>query len=111
MKWLLRGSGFYWPDMIIDCFTYYQVCQKFGHLQLVPITELHHLSHLGDGGLDFVGDIHPSSSKGHQFVLSQIISPNGLKCCPKNMTHREVIEFLTKHIIHRFDIAHTFTTN
>jgi hypothetical protein len=35
MKWLLRRSGFYWPNMITDCFKYYkacQVCQKFGDL-------------------------------------------------------------------------------
>jgi hypothetical protein len=29
----------------------------------------------------------------------------------KNMTHREVIEFITKHIIHRFGIPQTLTTN
>jgi hypothetical protein len=28
-----------------------------------------------------------------------------------NMTHREVIEFITEHIIHRFDIPQTLTTN
>jgi hypothetical protein len=35
MKWLLRRSGFYWPNMIANCFKYYkgcQVCQKFGDL-------------------------------------------------------------------------------
>jgi hypothetical protein len=35
IKWLLRRSGFYWPDMIANCFKYYkgcQVCQKFGDL-------------------------------------------------------------------------------
>jgi hypothetical protein len=35
MKWLLRRTVLYWPDMIIDCFKYYnvyQVCQKFGVL-------------------------------------------------------------------------------
>jgi hypothetical protein len=29
----------------------------------------------------------------------------------KNMTHREVIEYITKHIIHRFDIPQTLTTD
>ena len=29
----------------------------------------------------------------------------------KNMTHREVIEFITEHIIHRFGILQTLTTN
>jgi transposase InsO family protein len=29
----------------------------------------------------------------------------------KNMTHREVIHFISKHIIHRFGIAQTLTTD
>ena len=29
----------------------------------------------------------------------------------KNMTHREVIEFITEHIIHRFGILQTLTTD
>jgi hypothetical protein len=28
----------------------------------------------------------------------------------KNMTHKEVIEFITEHIIHRFGIPQTLTT-
>jgi hypothetical protein len=71
MKWLLRRSGFYWPNMIADCFKYNkgcQVCLKFVDLQLVPATELHPIikpySYRG-WGLDFIGEIHPSSSKGN----------------------------------------------
>jgi hypothetical protein len=66
MKWLLRRSGFYWPNMIADCFKYYkgcQVCQKFGDLQLVPAAELHPIIKpwpFGGWGLDFIGEIHPS---------------------------------------------------
>jgi hypothetical protein len=72
MKWLLRRSSFYWPDMIADCFQYYkgcQVCQKFGDLQLFPTTELHPIIKpwpFRGWGLDFVGEINPS---GHPFVL------------------------------------------
>jgi GTP-dependent phosphoenolpyruvate carboxykinase len=29
----------------------------------------------------------------------------------KNMTHKEVIEFVTEHIIHRFNILRTLTTD
>jgi transposase InsO family protein len=29
----------------------------------------------------------------------------------KNMTHRKVIELITEHIIHRFGIPHTLTTD
>jgi hypothetical protein len=56
--------------MIADCFKYYkgfQVCQKFGDLQLVPAAELHPIIKpwpFRGWGLDFSGEIHPSSSKG-----------------------------------------------
>jgi hypothetical protein len=75
MKWLLQRSGFYWPNMIADCFKYYkgcQVCQKFGDLQLVTTAELHPIIKpwpFRGWGLDFIGEIHPSSSKWHRFVL------------------------------------------
>jgi hypothetical protein len=29
----------------------------------------------------------------------------------KNMTHREVIQFISEHIIHRFNIPHMLTTD
>jgi hypothetical protein len=57
-------------------------------------------------GLDFIGEIHPSSSKGHQIVLVSMdyFTKWTEVVALKNMTHREVIEFITEHIIHRFDI-------
>jgi hypothetical protein len=119
MKWLLRRSGFYWPNMIADCFWYYkryQVSQKFSDLQLVSAVELHPIiKHWPFRGwrLDFIGEIHPSSSKGHWFVLinTDYFTKWTKVVALKNMTHREVIEFITKHIIHRFSIPHTLTTN
>jgi hypothetical protein len=119
MKWLLRRSGFYWPNMIADCFKYYkgcQVCQKFGDLQLVPAAELHPIIKpwpFRGWGLYFIGDIHPSSSKGHRFVLvaTDYFTNWTEAVALKNMTHREVIEFITEHIIHRFGIPQTFTTD
>jgi hypothetical protein len=65
MKWLLQRSGFYWPNMIADCFKYYkgcQVCQKFGDLQLVRAAELQPIIKpwpFRGWGLDFIGEIHP----------------------------------------------------
>ena len=64
-------------------------------------------------GLDFIGQINHPSSKGHRFVLvamdyftkwTEIVSL-------KNMTYKEVIEFITEHIIHRFGIPQTLTTD
>jgi transposase InsO family protein len=83
---------------------------------MIPVAELHHIiKHwpFRGWGLDFIGEIHPSSSKGHQFVLvstDYFSKWNGVIAL-KNMTHREVIEFITEHIIQRFGIPRTLTTN
>jgi transposase InsO family protein len=64
-------------------------------------------------GLGFIGQIHPPSTKGHRFFL--VVTDYFTKWTEaiplKNMTHREVIEFITKHIIHRFGILQTLTTD
>ena len=64
-------------------------------------------------GLDFIGQINPPSSKGHRFVLVAMnyFSKWTEAVSLKNLTHREVIEFITEHIIHRFDISQTLTTD
>ena len=63
--------------------------------------------------MDFSGQINPPSSKGHRFVLvATDYFTKWTEAVPlKNMTHREVIEFITEHIIHRFGIPQTLTTN
>ena len=64
-------------------------------------------------GLDFIGQINPSSSKGHLFVLVPMdYFMKWTEVVPlKNMTHKEVIEFITEHIIHRFGIPQTLMTD
>ena len=119
MKWLLRRAGFYWPSIILDCFRYYKGCeewQRFGDIQLVPATLLYPIIKpwpFRGWGLDFIGQINPPSSKGHRFVLvTTDYFTKWTEAVPlKNMTHREVTEFLTEHIIHRFGIPQTLTTD
>ena len=62
-------------------------------------------------GLDFIGQINPPSSKGHRFVLvATDYFTKWTEAAPlKNMTHKEVIDFITEHIIHRFGIPQTLT--
>jgi hypothetical protein len=78
MKWFLRRADFYWPTMMADYFWYYkgcEECQRFGNIQLVLAAMLHPIikpwPFLG-WGLDFIGQIHSSSFKGHRFVLVAI---------------------------------------
>jgi transposase InsO family protein len=63
--------------------------------------------------LDFIGQIHPSSSKGHHFMLvaTDYFTKWTEVVTLKNMTHKEVVEFITKHIIHRFGMPQTLTTD
>ena len=119
MKWLLRRAGFYWPTMTADCFKYYkgcEECQRFGNIQLVPAALMHPIIKpwpFRGWGLDFIGEIHPSSSKGHRFVLvATDYFTKWTEAVPlKNGTHVEVIDFITMHIIHRFGIPQTLTTD
>jgi hypothetical protein len=119
MKWLLHHAEFYWPTMLNDCFRYYkgcESCQKFRDVELAHAAILHPIIKpwpFRCWALDFVGQIHPASSKGHGFVLvSTDYFTKWTEVVPlKNMTHREVIHFISKHIIHRFGIPQTLTTD
>jgi hypothetical protein len=55
-------------------------------------------------GLDFIGQIHPSWSKGHRFVLvATNYFTKWIEVAPlKKMMHKELIDFVQGHIVHRF---------
>jgi transposase InsO family protein len=63
--------------------------------------------------LDFIGEIHPSSSKGHRFVLvATDYFSKWVEAVPlRNMTHREVIEFVLPNIIYQFGVPQTLMTD
>jgi hypothetical protein len=119
MKWLLRRAGFYWPTMIADCFRYYKGCEEchnFGNIQMVPAATFPPIIKpwpFRGWGLDFIRQIHPSSLNGHRFMLvaTNYFTKLTEDIPLKNMTYKEVIEFITEHIIHRFVIPQTLTTD
>jgi transposase InsO family protein len=61
--------------------------------------------------LDFVGRIHPASSKGYRFVLvATDYFTKWAEAVPlMNMTHKKVIRFISEHMIHRFGIPQMLT--
>jgi hypothetical protein len=71
MKWLLHHAGFYWLIMLNDCFRYHkgcESCQKFRDVQLALVGMLHLIINswpFRGWASDFIGQIHPASSKGH----------------------------------------------
>jgi hypothetical protein len=102
-----------------DCVKYQKgcdACQRFGNIQLAPTGVMNSIlkSWLFRGwGLDFIGEIQPGSSKGHRFIL--VVTDYFTKWTEavplRNMTHREVISFMQEHIIYRFGITQTLTTD
>jgi hypothetical protein len=112
MKWAIRRAGLYWLSMVDDYIRYKkecEACQRFDDVQSTPASMLHPVVKVWPfrgWGLDFIGEVHPSSSKGHRFVLVMI--DYFTKCSEaaplRNMMHREVISFVQEHIIHCFGI-------
>jgi hypothetical protein len=119
MKSALRHAGFFWPTTMSNCVGYQlgcAACQQFGNIQTAPASLLNPIINpwpFRGWGLDFIGEIILSLSKGHRFVL--VASDYFMKWTEvvplKNMTHKEVIIFVLEHIIHRFGVPQTLTTD
>jgi hypothetical protein len=105
--------------MLNDYFRYYkgcESCQRFRNLYLAPAAMLLPIIKpwpFCGWALDFVGQIHSSSSKGHRFVLVAMdyFTKRMGAVLLKTKIHKEVIHFISEHIIHRFGIPQTLTTD
>jgi hypothetical protein len=64
-------------------------------------------------GLDFIGEVHPESSKGHRFILvATDYSTKWTEVVPlRNMTHHDVVSFVQEHIIYRFGVPQTLSND
>jgi hypothetical protein len=102
MNWLLQRVGFYWPTMTDDCVRYQkgcEACQRFRNIQLAPTYVMNSIVKpwpFRGWGLDFIGEIHPRSSKGHQFIFvaTDYFTKWTEAVALRNMTHWEVISFM-----------------
>jgi len=119
MKWLIFRQGLYWSSMLKDCIKFAkgcQDCQKHAGIQHVPASELHSIikpwSFRG-WVLDIIGESHPSSSRGHRFILVGIdYFIKWIEVVPLSKVDQEtVISFIQNHILYRFGIPETITTN
>jgi hypothetical protein len=94
--------------MINDCFRYYKGCEG-RCLSSACCVDAFYYQALAFKGLDFIGKIHPSSSKRHCFmIVTTDYFTEWAETIPlKNTIHKEVIGLITKHTIHRFGIPLT----
>src|SRR6185312_13212161 len=93
-----------------------QACQKFGKIQMVPASVMNPIIKLWPfmgWPMDMIGQINPPSSKGHQWVLA--VTDYFTKCVEavpmRSVASKDVISFVEEHIIHRFGIPQTITTD
>jgi hypothetical protein len=63
--------------------------------------------------MNMIGKINPPSSKGHQYILSITdYFTKWVEVIPmKSVTSNDVINFIKGHVIHRFGIPQTITTD
>jgi hypothetical protein len=119
IKWLLHRAGFYWLTMLNYYFMYYkscESCQKFRDMQLTPTSMLHPIIKpipFHGWTLDFIGQIYPSSSKGYRIVLvaTDYFTKWKEAVSLMNMTHKEVIHFISEHVVQKFNIPQTLITD
>jgi hypothetical protein len=105
--------------MLEDCFEYYkgcQDCQTFGNIQRVPASVLNPIIKpwpFRGWGIDLIGQINPPSSKWHKFVLlATNYFTKWVEAIPlKKLTSENMVEFVKEHIIYRFGIPQTITTD
>ena len=105
--------------MLEDCFTYYSGCQeyqKFESMQRAPASAMNPIIKPWPSrgwGIDLIGQIYPPSSKNHKFILvATDYFTKWVEVIPlKNVTSKEMIEFVKEHIIYRFGIPQTITTD
>jgi hypothetical protein len=119
MNFLLWRSGFYWLTMMDDCIKYpkgCKACQRFRNIQLAHVGVMNSIVKpwpFRGWGLDFIGEIHPRSSKRNRFLL--VVTDYCTKWTEavllRNMTHWEAISFVHEHIIYRFEVPRTLTTD
>jgi hypothetical protein len=66
-----------------------------------------------DWVMDMISKINPPSSKGHQYILAITdYFTKWVEVIPmKTVTSKDVIKFIEEHVIHRFGISHTITTD
>jgi hypothetical protein len=119
MKWLLFRQGLYWPSMLKDCIEYAKSCQEYqkhASIQHVPANELHSIVKpwpFRGWALDLIGEIKPASSKNQRYILVGIdyftkwIEAVALP----NVDQEAVISFIQNHIIYRFGLPETITTD
>jgi len=112
LKDRLHRLGYYWPTMIADVIQYARrckACQIHANFIHQPPELLHPTVaswSFEAWGIDVVGPISPSSTKGHWFILAitDYFSKWAEAIPLVEVKTSNVINFIKHHVIHRFGV-------
>ncbi|KAM1100267.1 hypothetical protein ACFX2B_006686 [Malus domestica] len=119
MRWLIRRYGYFWPYVEKDCKSYArgcEECQRHGPLQHVPSVPLNLVVKLWlfrGWAMDFIGQIYPSSNKGHIFIIvaTDYFTKWVEASAVKTITSATLKKFIETKILHRFGVLETIVTD
>ncbi|XP_057444299.1 uncharacterized protein LOC130736489 [Lotus japonicus] len=119
MKWILFRQGMYCSTIMKDCIEYAKGCQdchKHSGVQHVPASELHSIIKpwpFRGWAINLIGEIHPASSRQHKYIIVAIdYFTKWVEAIPlQNVTQETVIEFIQNHIVYRFGLPESLTTD
>ncbi|KAI5323823.1 hypothetical protein L3X38_032896 [Prunus dulcis] len=119
MCWLIRRYGYFWPTMMKDCIDYSkgcEACQRHGPIQQAPSVPMNPVVKpwpFKGWAMDLIGKIYPTNSKQHCFIIvTTDYFTKWVEGKPvKSIISQEIITFIEKQIIQRFDIPESITTD
>ena len=112
-------AGYYWPCVFSDVFAFVKACNKCqrfqgkGQLKSLPLKPITAVGPFQQWGLDFIGEIHPSSSNQHKWILvATDYFTKWIEAIPtRNATHKVIIDFLFNNIFSRFGCPRKLITD
>ena len=112
-------AGYYWPSLFLDVYQHVRACipcQKFDGKQKLlplPLNSIVVNAPFYQWGLDFIGEINPSSSGKHKWILTATyFFTKWVEAIPtRNATDKVIIEFIQENILSRFGCPRKLLTD
>eukprot|EP00253_Pinus_taeda_P029274 PITA_29274 len=112
-------AGYYWPSLFADVKKFAVSCHKCqifegkGKLLPLPLKPISTEKPFQQWGLDFIGEIHPSSSSQHKWILTTTdYFTKWIEAIPcREANDSTIIQFLESNILSRFGWPEKIITN
>ena len=115
----IRLAGYCWPKIMADCLRTAKACHNcqihgdFKHQPPVPLHPTVPSWPFNAWGIDVIGSIEPPSSKGHHYIFAATdYFSKWAEAIPlRELKTDNVINFLERHIIYRFRVSRSITSD